>query len=64
MNKLYTKDYLDNVLSKVPMGEELIKLYYQLSPVIVKGMEESDLVRAWVKKRIGDILLLIRESLE
>ena len=51
-------------ISKVPTGEELIKLYYQLSPVIVKVMEENELVRTWVKKRIGGILPLIRESVE
>jgi hypothetical protein len=35
------RDYRDNVLSQTPEGREIIKLYYQWSPVIVRAMQED-----------------------
>ena len=33
------RHFRDKVLSKIPEGQEIIRLYYEWSPVIVKAME-------------------------
>jgi len=50
----------DNVLSQTPEGQEIIKLYYQWSHVIVKAMEEDEEFKAQVKEMIDGVLPLIR----
>ena len=54
----------DNVLSQNQEGQELIKLYYQWSPVIVKAMEEDEVFKKEVKEMIDGILLSIEEEAE
>ena len=49
----------DNVLSKSPEGKELIKLYYQWSPVIVKAMEADEECKQEVKDIVDEILPII-----
>ena len=56
--------FRDSVLSKTPEGQEIIKLYYQWSPVIVKTMEEDEEFKEDVKELIDGILLLIEEVLD
>jgi len=53
-----------NVLEKTPAGQEMIKLYYEWSPVIVKAMEEDEEFKAQVKEIIDGVLPLIREIVE
>jgi len=43
-----------------PVGQEIIKLYYQWSPVIVRAMEEDEEFKAEVKEMIDGVLPLIR----
>jgi hypothetical protein len=50
----------DNVLSQTPEGQEIIRLYYELSPVIVKAMEEDEGFKEQVKEMIDGILPLIK----
>jgi hypothetical protein len=50
----------DNLLSRTPEGRKLIKMYYQLSPTIVKIMEEDEEFKEEVKEMICGILPLIR----
>ena len=50
----------DELLSPTPEGRELIKLYYQLSPLIVRIMNKDDEFREKVKEMIDRILLLIK----
>jgi hypothetical protein len=52
--------YRDNVLSKTPEGQEIIRLYYEWSPVMVKAMKEDTLFKAEIKAMIDEILPLIR----
>ena len=52
--------FRNNVLSQTPEGQEVIRLYYQWSPVIVKLMEEDEEFREEVKEMIEEILPLIR----
>ena len=54
----------DNVLSKTAEGQELIKLYYEWSPTIVKTMQEDEEFRKEVKEMIDGVLPLIRGVVE
>jgi len=49
----------DSVLSQTPTGKELIKLYYQWSPVIVKAMENDEKFKEEVKEMIDGVLVLV-----
>jgi hypothetical protein len=44
------------------IGQEIIKLYYQWSPVIVKVMEEDEEFKGGVKEMIDGVLMLIGEK--
>ena len=50
----------DDILNQTPEGRELIKLYYQWSPVIVRAMEEDEEFREDVKEIIDGIMPFIR----
>ena len=52
--------FRDNVLSKSPEGQEMIKLYYHLSPVITMAMQNDEEFKEEVKGVIDEILPLIR----
>jgi len=56
------RNFRDNVLSTTPEGQELIKLYYELSPVIVEMMEDDEGFRKEVKQIIDGVLALIKEA--
>jgi len=48
--------FRDNVLSKTPEGQAIIKLYYELSPVIVEMIEEDEEFKQEVKEMIDGVL--------
>jgi hypothetical protein len=50
------RKYRDEVLSKTPVGQEIIRLYYEWSPAIVKAMEEDEEFKSEVKELIDGIL--------
>jgi len=54
----------DNVLSATPEGQEIIRLYYQLSPVVVRAMKNDEEFRKEVKEMIDGVLLLIMGEAE
>jgi len=54
----------DNVLNETPEGQEIIKLYYQWGPVIVKAMEADEAFKEDVKKMVDGVLELITEEAE
>ena len=56
--------FRDNVLSTTPEGQEIIKLYYEWSPVIVKMMEEDEEFKEDVREMIDGILPLIRANID
>ena len=58
------RNFRDNVLSKTPEGQELIRLYYEWSPTIVKVMEKDEEFKKQVKEMVDGILPLIREAIE
>ena len=47
-----------------PVGHELIRLYYQWSPAIVKAMEEDEAFKQEVKELVDGVLELIGEEAE
>ncbi len=55
------RKFRDKVLSNTPEGQEIIRLYYEWNPAIVKAMEEDEAFKKKVKALIDGILLLIRE---
>jgi hypothetical protein len=54
------RSFRDNVLSKTPEGREIIRLYYELAPGVVKAMEKDAEFKEEVKELIEGILPLIR----
>ncbi len=52
--------FRDSVLSQTPEGQELIKLYYQWSPVIVEVIEEDEAFKEELKEMIDGVLVLIK----
>ncbi len=60
----FLRNFRDHILSKTPSGRELIRLYYQLSPAIVKAVEENEALREEVKKIIDKTLPLIEGEVE
>lgn len=54
----------DNILSQIPEGCGIIKLYYQWGPAIVKAMENDEEFKEEVKELIDGFLALIRETVE
>jgi hypothetical protein len=57
------KKFRDDVLSTTPKGRQLITLYYQLSPLVVKTMAEDKSFEDELKKIIDDLLPMIEKSL-
>ncbi len=51
--------FRDRVLSQTPEGQEIIRLYYQLSTAIVRAMEEDEAFKEDVKEMIDGVLGLI-----
>jgi len=49
----------DNVLSQTAEGREIIGLYYQLSPVIIKAMEKDEGFKEEVKEMLDGVMGLI-----
>ena len=56
--------FRDQVLNKTPGGKEVIRLYYDWSPVIVKAMEMDEEFKEGLKAVIDGILPLILEEPE
>jgi len=54
----------DEVLSQTPEGQELIRLYYQWSPVIVRAVEEDEEFKEEVREMVDGILELIGGEVE
>jgi hypothetical protein len=54
----------DKVLSQTPEGQEIIRLYYNWSPVIVMMMEEDEEFQSWVKEMIEGVVELMRGNVE
>ncbi len=51
--------FRDGVLTQSPEGQELIRLYYQWSPAIVRTMEEDEKFKDEVKGIVNGVLEMI-----
>ena len=49
----------NNLLIKTPEGQELIKLYYHLSPALVRAMQEDGALKMEIKEMVDALLPLI-----
>ena len=56
--------FRDDTLSTTQEGQEMIRLYYQWNPAIVKAMEEDEEFKKDVRKMIDEILPLIEGKVE
>lgn len=56
------RHFRDTVLSQTPEGQELIRLYYQWSPVTVKAMKEDDQFKKEMKEIIDTLLQIINSG--
>jgi hypothetical protein len=55
----FLRRFRDDVISTLPRGKELIQLYYALSPVIVKMMDESEEFKTQLREIVDGVLLMI-----
>jgi len=55
------REFRDEVLSKTPAGQEIIELYYEWSPFILKAMEEDEQFTQEVKQLLDSFLIIIGE---
>lgn len=58
------RQFRDEVLSKTPAGQEIIKLYYVLNPAVIKAMGEDEAFKKEVKEMIEGVLPSIREAVK
>jgi hypothetical protein len=58
------REYRDNVLSKTPEGQEVIKTYYKFSPALTKLLKQKPLLKNKAKAVIDSMLPAIREKVE
>jgi len=56
--------FREKILSRTLEGQELIRLYYEWSPIVVKTMEEDEEFKEEVKAMIDGILPLISGEIE
>jgi hypothetical protein len=54
----------DTILIRTEKGLEIIKQYYEWSPIIVKAMEEDEAFKKEVKELVDGVLELITEEVE
>ena len=58
------RNFRDKILSQTPVGQEIIKLYYEMSPVLVKAIGEDEQLKEDLKEMIDGFLPLIQEIVE
>jgi hypothetical protein len=57
---LRLRNFRDRILSRAPAGRELIKLYYALSPAIVKAMASDEGFKAAVRLIADGVVALVK----
>ena len=55
----FLRSLRDDVLSKTKEGKELIRLYYEWSPVIIATMKSDEEFRNELKEMIEGMMLLL-----
>ena len=60
----FLRNFRDNVLSKTPEGQELMRLYYQWSPVVVREMGVDEDFKKNIKEIVNGIIPMIGGKVE
>lgn len=60
----FLRQVRDEILCKTPEGQQMVRLYYELAPMIVSAMEGDEGFREQLKEMIDGILPLIRGIVE
>ena len=55
------RSFRDEILNQTPAGQELTRLYYELSPVIVEIINEDEEFKAQVKEMIDGVVEVFTE---
>ena len=58
------RNFRDSVLMKTVEGKELVRLYYQWSPVIGNVIETNENLRNEIKELLDEIVCLIQHSID
>lgn len=58
------RNFRDEVLSKTRAGQDIIKLFYEWSPAIVKVIKEDEEFKEQVKEMIDEIVMVIAAGTE
>jgi hypothetical protein len=58
------RNFRDRILRKTPEGQQLIKLYYAWSPILLKAIDEDGGIRAEITETIDGILPLLQATME
>ena len=56
--------FRDHVLRTTPEGKQIIRLYYQWSPLLLKAMEEDDALQEEVKEVVDHLVGLLRADMK
>ena len=64
MKQNFLRYLRDDVLSKTLEAHEVIRLYYEWSPAIVKAMDEYEAFKEGMKELVDEILALIDSQME
>ena len=56
--------FRDNILTRTIQGQELIKLYYEWSPLIIRSILEDGELKKDLQEMIDGFLPLVREAAE
>jgi len=56
--------FRDHILKETPTGQELIRLYYELNPSILKAIEQDEEFKQDVREMIDGVLELLGEEAE
>ncbi len=58
------REFRDEVLAQTPEGQEIIRLYYEFSPMIARALEEDEQFRGELKLIIDGVLQLIMGAVD
>jgi len=56
------RHFRDTVLNQTPTGQEITKLYYQLTPAILKALEDDEEFKKEARETADGILDLMKEG--
>ena len=58
------RKFRNHFIDSGPEGEEIIKFYYNLSPLLVKAIEEDEELEEQLREVVDTVLFLTEEKIE